>query len=96
MTSPVAEPKAEPDGKVANALDRAREGGNARTKMPSWKFNSAAVIIEALAMQFRSCSFSTPLPANIPPFSIRIALQYFNQQLFHSKWLDNSLCAIQG
>ena len=26
---PVAEPKAEPDEKVANAKDRAREGGNA-------------------------------------------------------------------
>ena len=29
MILPVAEPKARPDEKVANAKDRAREGGNA-------------------------------------------------------------------
>ena len=29
ITLPTAEPKAEPDAKVANAKDRAREGGNA-------------------------------------------------------------------
>ena len=29
MTLPVAAPKAEPDENVANAKDRAREGGNA-------------------------------------------------------------------
>ena len=36
MTLPIAAPKAEPDAKVANAKDRAREGGNAWAKIPSW------------------------------------------------------------
>ena len=37
ITFPVAAPKAEPDEKVANAKERARDGGNARTRMPIWE-----------------------------------------------------------
>ena len=36
MTLPVAAPKADPDEKVANAKERAGEGGNAWAKIPSW------------------------------------------------------------
>jgi hypothetical protein len=41
-TVPNAPPIGAPAAKVANAVERAREGGNARARIPSWKKNVVA------------------------------------------------------